>query len=81
MCGYDELYSVFHSTCRYKIEPPGFWRTAVLDLIAQLLTMHFGRVGGADYVPFTNSFPEPPLLLHIPQERSESFSDFVTAAQ
>ena len=35
MCGYDELYSVFHSTCRYKIEPPGFWRTAVLDLIAK----------------------------------------------
>lgn len=43
--------------------------------------MHFGRVGGADCVPFTNSFPEPPLLLHIPQERSESFSDFVTEAQ
>ena len=35
MCGYDELYSVFHSTCRYKIEPPGFWRTAVVDLMAQ----------------------------------------------
>ena len=26
---------MFHSTCRYKIEPPGFWRTAVLDLIAK----------------------------------------------